>query len=97
MERKSNLQTGFLPLNQVFGAGSGAIFFGSCIRIQIRIRVKSWILVRIRIKVKNQELSRLNLEPWTLKTEAWRGSKWRPIVADSHHLDEEQNPDPDPH
>ncbi len=32
-----------------------------------------------------------------------RGSKWRrggvcwPVVADSHHTDEEQGPDPDPH
>jgi hypothetical protein len=45
--------------------------------------------LRIRIKVKNQELSRLNLEPWTLKMEACR-----PDVADSHHLDEEQDPHP---
>jgi hypothetical protein len=61
MERKSNLQTRFLHLSQGFGAGSGAILFGSWIRIQIRIRVKNWILIRIRIEVKNQELSRLNL------------------------------------
>jgi hypothetical protein len=29
-----------------------------------------------------------------LKMEAWRG--YRPVVADSHHLDEEQDPDPYP-
>ncbi len=46
--------------------------------------------------------------PWSLKMEEWRlksrrgGSKWRPgawkvcgkIVADSDHIDEEQDPDP---
>ncbi len=29
---------------------------------------------------------------WRLKMEAWRA--FRPVVADSHHLDEEQDPDP---
>jgi hypothetical protein len=36
--------------------------------------------------------------PWTLKMDAWRLKMeprivCRPVVADSHHLDEEQNPD----
>jgi hypothetical protein len=58
--------------------------------------------IRIRIKVKIQELSRLKKEPgwpwtlkmetWTLKMEAWRVC--RLLVADSHQLHEEQDPDP---
>jgi hypothetical protein len=37
--------------------------------------------------------------PWTLTVEAWRlkMEPWRvcrPVVADSHHFDEEQDPDP---
>jgi hypothetical protein len=39
------------------------------------------------------------MEPWTLKVEALslRMEPWRvcrPKVADSHHFDEEQDPDP---
>jgi len=35
------------------------------------------------------------MEEWRLKMEAWRIC--RPGVQDTHHLDEEQNPDPDPY
>jgi hypothetical protein len=70
----------------------------------IRIRVKSWI--RIRMKIKNSEApeaqnravevgGRSQMEAWRPKVEAW--SVCRPVVADSHHLDEEQVPDPDQH
>jgi hypothetical protein len=31
--------------------------------------------------------------PWTLTMETWR--VFRPVVADSHHFDEEQDPGPD--
>jgi hypothetical protein len=40
--------------------------------------------------------------PWTFKicgVEAQNGALWRvcrPVIVDSHRLDEEQNPDPDP-
>jgi hypothetical protein len=42
------------------------------------------------------------LRAWTLKMEVWRFKKeaWivcRPVIADSYHLDEEQDPDPHPH
>jgi hypothetical protein len=46
--------------------------------------VKSWI--RIRIKIKNQKTW------WTLTIEAWKVC--RSVVTDSHHLNEEQDPDP---
>jgi hypothetical protein len=72
----------------------------------------SWI--RIRIKVRIHEISRLKIESWrawTLKMEAWRLKMevWRvcrPVVADSHHLQEQNqdlhrseklDPDPNPH
>ncbi len=57
----------------------------------------------LRIKDKIQELSRLKMEGrWTLKMEAWRlkmeaWSVCRLAVEDLHHLDEEQDPDPDPY
>jgi hypothetical protein len=62
--------------------------------------VDGWI--RISIEVKIQELSRLKMDPRTLKMKAWRLKievfrVSRPVVADSHHLDEEEGPDPDPH
>jgi hypothetical protein len=71
----------------------------------MRFGVKSWI--RICIEAEIQELSRLKMEPqravdpdaqnevWRLKIETLRVC--RPVVADSHHLDEEQDPDLDPH
>jgi hypothetical protein len=34
----------------------------------------------------------LRIEAWRLKMETWR--LCRPVVADSHNLDEEQDPDP---
>jgi hypothetical protein len=57
--------------------------------------MNSWI--RILIKVKIKKLSRLVIEPWThnggleLKMEPWR--VLRPVVADSHHFEEELDPD----
>jgi hypothetical protein len=58
--------------------------------------VKSWI--QIRIKVRIQKLSRLKIEPWTLTKEAWRLKMepwrvYRPVVAQSHYYDEDQDPD----
>jgi hypothetical protein len=60
--------------------------------------VKSWI--QIRIKVRIQKLSRLKIEPWTLTKEAWswrlKMEPWvvyRPVVAQSHYYDEDQDPD----
>jgi hypothetical protein len=35
------------------------------------------------------------MEAWGLKMEPWRTC--RPVIADSHHFDEEQNTDPVPH
>ncbi len=58
--------------------------------------------IRIRIKVKKIRSIRGSKwsrgEPWSLKMEAWRfkmeaWSVCRAVVADSHHLDEEQDPD----
>jgi hypothetical protein len=77
------------------------IIFGSWNRI-----LKSWIRIRASNGVKIQELFRLKMEPWsggvwTLAMKAWRlkMKPWRvcrPVVADadSHHLNEEQDPDP---
>jgi hypothetical protein len=89
--------TGTEVIFEGFGYGS-TFFFWS--RIRIRIRVKSWI--RIRIKAQILELSRLKMEPWRavdggikeweLKIETWRVC--RPVVTDSHHLDEKYDPDP---
>jgi hypothetical protein len=66
--------------------------------------VKSWIRIRISIKVKTQELQRikmklwralvLTMDAWRLRMEPWRVC--RPVAADSHSMDEEQVPDPDP-
>jgi hypothetical protein len=58
--------------------------------------VKSWI--QIRIKVRIQKLSRLKIEPRTLTKEAWRlkmepWKVYRPVVAQSHYYDEDQDPD----
>jgi hypothetical protein len=68
----------------------------------MRIVSGSWI--RIRIKVKTLELLRLTMEPWRAVdarnggVEAQNGGlEWRvcrPVVADSDHLDKEQDPDP---
>jgi hypothetical protein len=62
--------------------------------------MESWI--RIRIKVKFKKLYRLNMEPWRA-VDAYNGgmeakngaveSLWF-SAADSHHFDEEQDPDP---
>jgi hypothetical protein len=38
------------------------------------------------------EAWRLKMEPWRLKLEPWRF--YRPVVEDSQHFDEEQDPDP---
>jgi hypothetical protein len=35
------------------------------------------------------------MEPWRLNQESWMFC--RPVVEDSQHLDEELDPDPDPH
>jgi hypothetical protein len=55
--------------------------------------VKSWIWIRNIVKI--QELLKLKMEAWMLKMEAWRVRI--PVVAVSHHLNEEQDPGPDPH
>jgi hypothetical protein len=75
------------------------IIFGSW--SQIRTRVKSWI--RIRIEIKIQKLQRLKIEPRTLTItmEAWWLKikplrLYRQVVADSHHFEEELDPDLDP-
>jgi hypothetical protein len=74
-------------------------------RIWIRIRIKVKSRIRICIKVKIRELLRLKIELWRavdahigdveIQMEPW--SVCRPVVADSHHFDEEQDLDPDPH
>ncbi len=58
----------------------------------IWIRIIFGIWIRIRIKVKIEKLQRLKIEPWMLAMKVWR--VFRPVVADSHHFDEEQDPDP---
>jgi hypothetical protein len=69
--------------------------------VRILIRAKGWI--RICIKVKIQDLSRLkNGAVEGRGRSEWRPEAsllFRPVVADSHHLDEDQeeDPDPDPH
>jgi len=64
-------------------------------RIRIRIRVKSWIRIRIKIKILGVTSFNGAVEGRSLKMKAWRVC--RPVVADSHQLDDEQDPDPDPH
>ncbi len=46
----------------------------------------SWI--RIRIKCQNSIALEAKKEPWRV---------CRPVVVDSRHFDEEQDPDPEPH
>jgi hypothetical protein len=78
-------------------------------RIWIRINIGSWIRIRIRVKkdgsgsaqkVKNQEMltsgavdsrERLQKASGGSKIGPWR--VLRPVVADSHQFDEEQDPD----
>ncbi len=62
--------------------------------------MKSWI--RIRFKVNIPGFMRLKMGLWALTMEAWRLKMnpkriCRPVVADSHHFDEELDLDPDPH
>jgi hypothetical protein len=38
------------------------------------------------------EAWKLKMEPWKLKMEPWK--LYRPVVADSRHFDEEQDPNP---
>jgi hypothetical protein len=45
-------------------------------------------------KWSREEPWTLTMETWPLKMEPWRVC--RPVVADSHHFYEEQDPDPDP-
>ncbi len=71
--------------NSEFGSGWIRIGYGSWIRI--RGRRKSWI--RSALKKKNQEISRLNMDA---KMEDV--GFCRLVVADTHHLDEEQDQDP---
>jgi hypothetical protein len=75
-------------------------YFGSWIRIRIRVRAKSWI--RIHIKVLIQELYRLEVESSWRAVDAHNGGMeaenepWRvcrSVVADSCHLNEEQDTD----
>jgi hypothetical protein len=59
-------------------------------------QLKSSIRIQLRIKFKIQELRRLKLEPWRAVDAPNGDVEWRvtrPVVADSHHFDE----DPDPH
>jgi hypothetical protein len=65
---------------QGFGSGSSLI----------RIRVKSWI--RIRMKSRNGAVEDRGRSQCRLKRVS-RGV-FRPVVADPHHFDEEQDPDP---
>jgi hypothetical protein len=87
------------------GCGSGsawipnsAFFSGSWIRIHIR--VKSWFRINIKTKIQETIGSKCSHSgPWTLIGEAWRIKMlpWRvcrPVVADSHNFDEQQDPDP---
>jgi hypothetical protein len=63
--------------------------------MRIRIVFGSWIWIRIKIKIL--EVSRLK---WSRGGRALKMKAWRvcgPVVADSHRLDDEQDPDPDPH
>ncbi len=42
--------------------------------------------------LSNPRSGTLTMEAWRLKMEAWR--VYRIVVADSHHFDEELDPDP---
>jgi hypothetical protein len=48
------------------------------------------------LEVKNSAVEPLTFpkESWRLKMEPWRNCRPVPVVADSHHLAEELNPDP---
>jgi hypothetical protein len=71
--------------------------------IRIRITGQIWIRIRTKVKIRSFKGSKLRLGgPWTHTVEAWRlkMEPWKffsPVVAGSHHFDEKQDPDPDPH
>ncbi len=48
--------------------------------------------------IQNSEaLRRLKMEPWTVESSRFKMGPWRvrtPVVADWHHFDERQDPDP---
>jgi hypothetical protein len=71
--------------------------------IRIRIEVNRWIPILIRIKVKIQKLLMPQMESrggaigahnggLEAKMKPWRVC--RQVVEDSHHFEEEQDPDP---
>jgi hypothetical protein len=74
--------------------------FGKEQRIRIRIEVKNWIRIRIKVKIQKlfrgskavEDRGRPQMEAWGFKMEPWRVC--RPVVADCHHFDEKQDPDP---
>jgi hypothetical protein len=74
------------------------IFSGNWIRIQIR--VKSWFRINFKTKIQEAIGSKWSHgRSWTLLMEAWRVKMmpwrvYRPVVADSHNFDEQQDPDP---
>jgi hypothetical protein len=79
-----------VDLGQGCGSGSESawilIIMGSWIRV--RIRVKSWVLFRIEVGIQASN-GAMKAENGALEH--------RPVVADSYHFDEGQDPDLDPH
>ncbi len=64
---------------------------GSWLQVWISIILGSWI----RILIRMESWIRIHNRGMEVKMEPWRVC--RSVVADSHHLDEEQDPDPHMH
>jgi hypothetical protein len=88
-------------------AGSGSAFkIQELLRLKMepwRLNLEAWRLKwRLEAQMEAWRLKwrpggsdrglEAQMEAWRLKMEPWRAC--RPVVADSHHLDEEQDPDP---
>ncbi len=77
---------------QGFGSGS-ALFLEAWSRSAIERKSGSWSAFKSIQELRGSKWSCGG--PWTPKMEAWRVC--RPVAANSHHLNEEQDPDANPH
>jgi hypothetical protein len=85
---------------KVAGSDRIRIILGSRIRIRSRAKNGSGLKSILRSRSLRDSkwsqgvLKTITMEAWRLKMEMWRVC--RPMVADSHHFDEEQDADPEP-
>ncbi len=66
--------------------------------IRIQIRGKRWIRIRIEVKIRSFRGSKWSLGgPRAVDTQMEPWKFYSLVVAGSHHFDEKQDPDLDPH